>query len=225
VITYRATLDVSRELVLFVAGLLLAERRRRGTPRGSRKLTCYWQAVLGLRWFRDRAAAGALARDHGVSRATGYRYLDEVIEVLAAQAPELPGALARALGEGVPFVILDGKVVPAGRCREKTTSVKGEPVDLWYSGKAHRHGGNIPAVTRPDGLPLWVSPAEPGPVHDITAARAHALAALYQAAALGLPALADPGYQGAGIGIQRERVGHHEQVGLLAVQLRPLVLF
>jgi hypothetical protein len=91
VITYRATLDVSRELVLFVAGLLLAERRRRGTPRGSRKLTCYWQAVLGLRWFRDRAAAGALARDHGVSRATGYRYLDEVIEVLAAQAPELPG--------------------------------------------------------------------------------------------------------------------------------------
>jgi DDE superfamily endonuclease len=125
----------------------------------------------------------------------------------------------------VPFVILDGKVVPAGRCREKTTSVKGEPVDLWYSGKAHRHGGNIPAVTRPDGLPLWVSPAEPGPVHDITAARAHALAALYQAAALGLPALADPGYQGAGIGIQRERVGHHEQVGLLAVQLRPLVLF
>lgn len=200
-ITYRATLDVSRELVLFVAGLLLAERRRRGTPRESRKLTCYWQAVLGLRWFRDRTAVDALARDHGVSRATGYRYLDEVIEVLAAEAPELPGALARALGEGVPFVILDGKVVPADRCREKTTSVKGEPVDLWYSGKAHHHGGNVQAVTRPDGLPLWVSPAEPGSVHDITAARAHALPALYRAAALGLPALADPGYQGAGIGI------------------------
>jgi acetylglutamate kinase len=118
-----------------VAGLLLAERRRRGTPRGSRKLTCYWQAVLGLRWFRDRAAVDALARAHGVSRATGYRYLDDVIEVLAAEAPELPGALARARGEGVPFVILDGKAVPAGRCREKTTSIKGEPVDLWYSGK------------------------------------------------------------------------------------------
>ena len=83
-----------------MAGLLLAERRRRGTPRGSRKLTCYWQAVLGLRWFRDRAAVDALARDHGVSRATGYRYLDDVIEVLAAEAPELPGALARARGEG-----------------------------------------------------------------------------------------------------------------------------
>jgi hypothetical protein len=37
--------------------------------------------------------------------------------------------------------------------------------------------------------------------HDITAARAHALPALYPAAAAGLPALADPGYEGAGIGI------------------------
>ena len=38
-------------------------------------------------------------------------------------------------------------------------------------------------------------------MHDITAARAHALPALYRAAAAGLPALADPGYEGAGIGI------------------------
>jgi hypothetical protein len=39
VITYRATLDVPRELVTFTARLLLTERRRRGTPRGSRALT------------------------------------------------------------------------------------------------------------------------------------------------------------------------------------------
>lgn len=173
-ITYRATLDVSRELVVFVAGLLLAERRRRGTPKGSRALTCYWQAVLGLRWFRGKTEIGALARDHGVSRATGYRYVDEVIEVLAARAPELPEALARAMADGTAFVILDGKIIPADRCREKTDSVKGEVIDLWYSGKAHRHGGNVQAVARPDGFPLWVSPAEPGSVHDITAARIYA---------------------------------------------------
>ena len=88
-IAHRATLDVPRELVQFVARLLLAERRRRGTPRGSRALTCFWQAVLGLRWFRDRTAPDALARDHGISRATAYRYLEEVITVLAGQAPEL----------------------------------------------------------------------------------------------------------------------------------------
>jgi DDE superfamily endonuclease len=61
--------------------------------------------------------------------------------------------------------------------------------------------GNIQAVMAPDGFPLWVSGAEPGSVHDITAARIHALPALYRAAVTGLPALADPGYDGAGIGI------------------------
>jgi hypothetical protein len=86
VIAYRATVDVSRELAWFVAKLLLAERQRRGTPRGSRALTCFWQAVLVLRWLRDRTAPDALARDHGISRATAYRYLDEVIEVLADEA-------------------------------------------------------------------------------------------------------------------------------------------
>jgi hypothetical protein len=98
VIAYRATLDVPRELAWFVAKLLLAERRRRGTPRGSRALS-FWQAALGLRWFRDRTSADAQARDHGISRATAYRYLDEVIHVLAAQAPNWP---RRWNGPGTP---------------------------------------------------------------------------------------------------------------------------
>jgi hypothetical protein len=201
VIAYSATLDVPGELAQFVAKLLLAERRRRGTPRGSRALTCFKQAVLGLRWFRDRTTPEALARDHGISRATAYRYVDEVIEVLAAQAPDLRQALERAQGEGFSHVILDGKIIPCDRCKEPAVSVKGQVIDLWYSGKAHTHGGNIQAVIAPGGFPLWVSDVEPGSVHDITAARAHALPALYRAAATGLPTLADPGYDGAGMGI------------------------
>jgi hypothetical protein len=38
----------------------------------------------------------ALARDHGISRATAYRYLEEIIAVLADEAPELHEALERA---------------------------------------------------------------------------------------------------------------------------------
>ena len=98
VIAYRATLDIPRELVQFVAKLLAAERRRRGTPKGSRALTCVWQAVLGLRWFRDRTTPDALARDHGISRATAYRYRDEVIDVLAARRP--PTCARRWNGRG-----------------------------------------------------------------------------------------------------------------------------
>jgi hypothetical protein len=201
VIPYRAMLDVPAELLRYLSRLLAAERRRRATPARSRKLTCRDQAILALRWFRDRTRIEALGRDHGVSRATAYRYLAEAVDVLSAQAPGLPEALERATAEGVPYVILDGKIFASDRCSEPVTSVKGQTIDAWYSGKAHRHGGNVQAVMRPDGLPLWAGPAEPGSVHDITAARRHALPALYRAAGRGMPTLADSGYEGAGIGV------------------------
>ena len=117
--------------------------------------------------------------------------MDEVIAVLAEEAPELRDALERARDKGVPHVIPDGKIIPAGRCGEKTLSVKNEVIDLWYSGKARTHGGSIQAIFAPDGFPLWVSDAEPGSVHDITAARLHALPGLYWAAAADLPTLAE----------------------------------
>jgi hypothetical protein len=141
--------------------LLWAEWRCRGTPKGSRALTCFWEAVLGLRWFRDCTAPDALARDHGISRATAYRYLDEVIAVLAEQAPDLHQALERAKDQRFPHVILDGKIIACDRCKEPALSVKGQVIDLWYSGKAHCHGDSIQAVLALDGFPLWVSPAEP----------------------------------------------------------------
>ena len=157
--------------------------------------------MLGLRWFRHNIDATALGRDHGISRATAYRYLEEVITVLAVQAPDLREALEGAKNAGMVHVILDGKVFSADRCGEKTTSVKGKQIDLWFSGKAHEHGGNIQALSAPNGFPLWGSDVEPGWVHDLTAAREHVLGALYAAAAAGLPTLADGGYGGAGIGV------------------------
>lgn len=201
-IAYRAMLDVSRDLAQWVSRLLSAERRRRGTRRGSRALTCFRQAVLGLRWFRQDADITALGRDHGVSRATAYRYVDEVIDVLADQAPDLHEALERAHAEAMAYVILDGKIYSTDRCSEKTTSVKGKRIDLWYSGKAHEHGGNVQGLSAPDGFPLWVADVEPGSVHDLTVARDHVLGALYWAAShLDLPTLADGGYDGSGIGV------------------------
>ena len=114
-------------------------------------------------------------------------------EVLADEAPDLREALQRARQVGFRHVILDGTVILADRCREKTLSVHGEVIDLWYSGKAYSHGGNIQAVLAPDGLTLWISEAEPGSAHDITAARIHALPALYHAAASGCPLWPRPG--------------------------------
>ena len=200
-IAHRATLDVSRELARHLAWLLQLERRRRGTRSGARALTCFWQAVLGLRWFRDRTDPARLGCDHRISRATAYRYLDEVIDVLAGQAPDLHQALQHAQEQGMTSVILDGTVITTDRLGEKTTSMRGKTIDLWYSGKAGEHGGNIQALSAPNGFPLWVSDVEPGSTHDLTAAREHVLGALYAAASHGLSTLADAGYDGTGIGV------------------------
>ncbi|WP_410676165.1 hypothetical protein [Amycolatopsis sp. cmx-4-68] len=41
-----------------------------------------------------------------------YRYLDEVIEVLDSQAPDLHDVLQRAKGNGLTHLVLDAKTVP-----------------------------------------------------------------------------------------------------------------
>ncbi|GAA2534360.1 transposase family protein [Pilimelia columellifera] len=202
-IAYRAMLDVPKELVQHVARLLHARRRTVGTRRGTRKLTCFYQALLVLVWFRKGEDKSILGAGFGVSRATAYRYVTEGIEVLAAQAPDLRDALERVAADGWSHVILDGKVFDTDRLTETVTSVKGHEVDAWYSGK-HRHfGGNIQAVMRPDGLPIWTSEVMPGHLHDMTCAQQlDVTGALYWAASqLDLPTLADAGYEGTGQGI------------------------
>jgi hypothetical protein len=146
-IAYPATLDVPLELVGYVSRLLAAERRARGTRWRSRALTCWKQALFLLVWFRKQEDLAVLGAGFGISRATAYRYHDEGVTVLADQAPDLHQALARAHDEGFAYVILDGKVFDSDRCGEQTTSVRGKPIDLWYSGKTHTHGGNIQALS------------------------------------------------------------------------------
>lgn len=203
VIAYRAMLDVPRELVREVSTLLRAQRRERGTRKNTRALTCWNHALLALVWFRNQGDIALVGAGFGVSRATAYRYRDEAVDVLAEQAPDLHEALEQVADQGWSHVVVDGKVFRTDRCAETTTSAKGETINTWYSGKHRAPGGNVQAVMRPDGLPIWVSEVLPGHLHDITCARAvGVLGALYwSASTLDLPALADAGYDGAGQGV------------------------
>jgi hypothetical protein len=200
VLSYRVMPDVPVQLVLLVARLLAAHRREIGTRRGTRAPGCWRQAVFALAWFRERPDIARLGKGSGISRATACRYLDEAIGVLAARAPGLREAPEKAKEQGLPHLILHGKVVAADRCKEKTTSRKGRQIDRWYSGNAHGFGGNIQALFTPGGIPLWVSAILPGGVHDITAARDLVLAIL-RPFLKDLPVLAGSGYEGAGCGV------------------------
>jgi DDE superfamily endonuclease len=200
VITYFATLDVPTETATLLTDLLVAERLRRGTGVGSRAASAREQAVLVLRWFREDADMKVLAADSGISLATGYRYLHEGIDALAARAPDLHEVLEAGKAAGWTHVVLDGTLIETDRCRVKNPDTGH---DLWFSGKHRTHGGNVQIVCDPEGFPAAVSDVHPGSTHDLAAARRTGfLGALYAAAALlGLPALADKGYHGAGAGI------------------------
>ena len=203
-IAYRAMLDVPRELVLELAKLLRAERRARGTRKGTRLLTCFRQALLVLVWMRTKGEVEVIGAGFGVPRATAYRYRDEGIQVLAAQAPDLHEALQEVAEQGWSHVVVDGKLIRTDRCAETTESVKGETINAWYSGKHRAPGGNVQAVIRPDGVPIAVSEVAPGHLHDLTVARDTGVIATlnWAASQLDLPTLADSGYEGAGQGIK-----------------------
>lgn len=194
-VAYTAVLEVSEGSVLFLSGLLHAERVRRGTRKGTRALGAYKQAVLVLRWFLDDTRMSALARDNNIAVSTAYEYRDEGIAVLAACQPSLHGALLAAKAAGHSHVIVDGTLIHTDRI---STPGPKSGVDLWWSGKHRHHGGNIQVVSAPDGWPLWTSGVRPGREHDTSAARADPdlLARIADWVSDGAHALADLGYEG-----------------------------
>ncbi len=126
-----------------------------------------------------------LAAGFGVGTTTAYRYVTEAVELLAGLAPSLADAVRTAPVKA--YLILDGTLLPIDRIAADRP---------FYSGKHKKHGMNVQVIADPFGRLLWASPALPGAVHDIRAAREHGIVgALAQA---GIPCWADKGYRGAG---------------------------
>lgn len=127
-VTYVAALDVPRHIVEQLARLLTAHRRRICSPRRSRALGPSGQAVLVLRWFRERGCVHRLARDAGISQATGYRYLHEAISVLAEQAPDLHTVLEYCRDRQMTHVILEGTLIRS----DCVAGLRDNGNDLWF---------------------------------------------------------------------------------------------
>ncbi len=170
-VTHVATLDVPGHVVEHLSRLLAAHRRRIGTPRGSRALGPFRQAVLVLRWFREGGCVHCLTRDAGISRATGHRHLHEGIDVLADQAPNLHEILDHYRHAGMTHVILDGTLIETDRL----AGVRDNDNDWWFNQKHKAFGGNIQFLAALDGARCGSATSNPAPPPDITAARIHAL--------------------------------------------------
>jgi DDE superfamily endonuclease len=118
-----------------------------------------------------------LAADNRIGRSTAYRCLHEGIDVLAAAAPGLRGALLAARAAGHSHVTVNGTLVRTDRVRVPGPTARGDRADarvgLWWSGKHAAHGGNVQVIAAPDGWPLWTSSVRSGREHDTTSLRAH----------------------------------------------------
>jgi len=145
--TYSRTLAVAREIIEHVAVLPHQHRSQLGTRRGRRPLGCFDQSVMFCRWLLDRPRMFSLACDHGVCVKAAYRDINEALDVVAAQAPSLSGALPGCPGHGYPYVVIDGTLIATDRCSAPGPTKR---VDVWWSGEHHRHGGNVQIITAPD---------------------------------------------------------------------------
>jgi hypothetical protein len=180
---YRAALPLSSKTLNFTAGVVRRHLRAIGSR--WRRLSPGQQALLVLAYLRKGETFDDLAAGFGIGRTTAWRYVNEVVELLAARAPKLRQAIRDARRAGHAYVILDGTLIPVDRLAADRP---------FYSGKHRKHGMNLQVIASPDGDILWVSGALPGSVHDKKAEWIWGVLAELEKA--GLVTLADKGYQG-----------------------------
>jgi hypothetical protein len=183
VLVYPAGIDLSSSTLRRVARLVAQHRRSIGSR--WRRLAPGRQAMLVLAHLRRGDTYAQLAAGFRIGVATAYRYIRETVDLLAALAPTLTDAVGVARAKA--YVILDGTLLAIDRIAADRP---------YYSGKHKRHGMNVQVLADPLGRLIWASPALPGAVHDLKAARTHGI--ITALANAGVRVWADKGYQGAG---------------------------
>ncbi|WP_183154743.1 hypothetical protein [Streptomyces shenzhenensis] len=101
----------------------------------------------------DQRLADMAGGNH-VSATPIRRWRDELNTLLAAKAPRLDRALKKIARRGGEVVLIDGTLIPTQR-RTKTANRPN------CSGKHHRHGLHVLALTDERGRMIWISAARP----------------------------------------------------------------
>ncbi|MEU9730352.1 IS5 family transposase [Streptomyces sp. NPDC048002] len=182
-LVYPSGVNVPSSALRFLSARLRRRRRELGTR--WRRLSPGRQALLTLAHLRNGHPYAQLGAGFGIGTTTAHRYVAEAVELLAALAPTLAEAARTASTK--TFVLLDGTLLPIDRIAADRP---------FYSGKRKKHGMNVQVLADPSGRLLWASPALPGAVHDVRAAREHGITAALTDA--GITCWADKGYRGAG---------------------------
>ncbi|MFF9691379.1 transposase family protein [Streptomyces sp. NPDC014623] len=161
-LVYQCRLSLSTRTVNHLAGLL--RRHLKAIRSRWRILPPGKIAVIVLAVLRHDQRLADMAGGNNVSESTVRRWRDEVIDLLAAQAPRLDRALKKIARQGGEVVLIDGTLVHTQRRTGKDDRKN-------YSGKHRHHGLHFLALTDEKGRLVWISAARPGRTHDNTAVR------------------------------------------------------
>ena len=129
---YRAAMPLSPKTLAFVSEII--RRHRISIGSSWRKLNSGQQALLVLVYLRKGETFAEVAAGFGVSTATAWRYVNEIVALLAARAPKLRKAVRDAKKAGYAYVVLDGTLIPIDRVAADRP---------FYSGKHRKHGMNL----------------------------------------------------------------------------------
>ena len=179
-LSYPATIPLSSRTLNDLADHIRAHRRQRRSR--WRRLEPGRQALLALAHLRNGDTFTRLAAGFEIGVAPAWRYVQEAIALLSAAAEDLDTAMRRV--RLLAYAILDGTLIPIDRVADQKP---------YYSGKHKRHGVNVHVIADAAGRLVWASPALPGSIHDLTAARAHGIIDALTSA--DVMTFADKGYQ------------------------------
>lgn len=182
---YSSRLPLSTRTLTFCGDLLRAHRTKIGSRWRCRSIGRIVLLVFAVlrhdQRLRDIAAA------NGISASTLKRWVDELVELIAARAPRLERALAKVRRSGGEVVLLDGTLI-------KTYRRTGKHNRRNYNGKHKAHGLLFLGITDEKGNLLWISRGHHGSASEIATSRGEKLLEHLRAAGLG--ALADRGFIG-----------------------------
>jgi hypothetical protein len=139
-------LPLSSRTLTFVAGII---RRHRVAARSRwRRLNPGKQALLVLVYLRKGEMFAEVGAGFGIGTTAAWRYVNEMVALLAARAPKLRTAVRDAKKAGHAYVVVDGTLIPIDRVAADRP---------FYSGKHQKHGMNLQVIASPGGDILWVS--------------------------------------------------------------------
>ncbi|MFI2577748.1 transposase family protein [Streptomyces rochei] len=181
-LSYPATIPLSSRTLNHLAERIREHRKQRRSR--WRRLEPGRQALLTLAHLRNGDTYTRLAAGFEIGVATAWRYVQEATALLATAADDLATAMQQI--RRLAYAILDGTLIPIDRVADQKP---------YYSGKHKHHGVNVQVIADAAGRLVWASPALPGSVHDLTAARTHGIIEALTSA--NVMTFADKGYQGA----------------------------